>query len=126
MVTKRYLKAIATLLFLFFIGSCAPNHDEEESERLREYVVQGKVQYMEGDYNSALSTLQKVLGSVRDMPTSINFLQSTCKTHISYLEIYILLLATMCVPENTMNPVSMKRERPVIMKTNSYFSMIWP
>lgn len=67
MVTKRYLKAIATLLFLFFIGSCAPNHDVEESERLREYVVQGKVQYMEGDYNSALSTLQKVLGSVRDM-----------------------------------------------------------
>lgn len=68
MVTKRFLKAIATLLFLFFTGSCAPGHDAEESERLREYVVQGKVQYMEGDYNSALSTLQKVLGSVRDMP----------------------------------------------------------
>jgi len=72
MVMKRFYRTtiqnLLIVILLGIIGSCGGKHVSGDNERLREYIAQGKVLYMDGDYNSALSTLQKVLASVQDVP----------------------------------------------------------
>ena len=70
-LTTKILLILLSIFISVATVSCSSSAGEDDGgcdSVMRSYVAQGKVQYLDGDYNSALSTLHKVLAAMESAP----------------------------------------------------------